>query len=266
MKTDVLARQQFLREYAVIRRAEGRGSDDSLYYRALPFKDLSGRSTAMWKMREASYRYFLKHVLAPLERKAQRRLDVLDLGAGNCWLSYRLAVRGHRVLAADIFNDKFDGLGAARNYETNFATVEADFDNLPVACKSFDLAIYNSSFHYSTDYARTLLEARRCLRSNGLVVILDTPIYKRKEHGDRMAEERHRYFLARYGFRSDAMPSLEFLDEAALAKLSKDVQITWRRFRPWYGWKWHVRPLKARLRNQRPPSRFWILTGRFNEP
>ncbi|HJY05569.1 MAG TPA: hypothetical protein VJ323_04590 [Bryobacteraceae bacterium] len=83
MTIEHLARQRFLQDYRLIRHAEGRGSDDSAYYCALPFEDLSGRNAAMWQMRAKTYRYFEKHILAPLERRMARSLDILDLGAGN---------------------------------------------------------------------------------------------------------------------------------------------------------------------------------------
>jgi ubiquinone/menaquinone biosynthesis C-methylase UbiE len=198
-----------------------------------------------------------------LEGRERKPLDVLDLGAGNCWLSHRLSVRGHRPLAVDIFNDERDGLRAARHYPNTLRVVEADFDHLPLNSKSFDLAIFNASFHYSVDYLRTLSEIRRCLRPSGLFLILDTPVYRLKEHGIRMVEERHAAFLKRYGFRSDALPSIEFLDIATLKLLQGSLGINWRILQPWYGWRWHIRPLNALLRRRRPPSKFWILVGEF---
>ncbi|MBV9265556.1 MAG: class I SAM-dependent methyltransferase [Acidobacteriaceae bacterium] len=264
--TDAIARNRFLREYQYVRRAEGRGSEDSSYYLALPFKDLSGRNTGMWKMRAKTYRYFERHILKPVERRTGRPLEILDLGAGNCWLSYRLSLRGHHTIAVDIFNDELDGLGAAQHYGATFSTVEADFDDLPLSSASFDMVIYNSSVHYSTNYAYTLLEARRCLRPGGQIVILDSPLYKRKEDGLRMVQERHAFFKQHYGFRSDAIPSIEFLDVPTLRELSATLKLTWHVVVPWYGWRWHTRGLGAWMQNKRPPSRFWILVGTFNQP
>ncbi len=260
------ARQRFLNEYRTIRYDEGRGSDDPAYYRALPFEDLSGRNSEMWEMRARTYRYFERHILRPMERAARRPLDILDLGAGNGWLSYRLQERSHVPCAVDIFLDARDGLLAARHYPIPFATVGAEFDRLPFASAQFDLAIFNSSLHYSTDYIRTLAEARRCLRPEGRLVVLDSPVYRRREHGLRMVAERHADFERRYGFRSDALPSIEFLDEDCLLDLSRALQVEWTIYRPWYGWKWHLRPWRARLSGRRPPSRFWILSGRFRTP
>jgi ubiquinone/menaquinone biosynthesis C-methylase UbiE len=259
------SRHRFLEDYRHIRHAEGRGSDDPAYYRALPYRDLTGRNSAMWQMRAKTWRYFEQAVLKPMERAAYRPLDILDLGAGNGWMCYRLALRGHRPLAIDIFSDPRDGLRAARHYPVSFPLIEAEFDRLPFPASRFDLAIYNASIHYSTDYEATLAEACRCLRPSGLVAILDSPVYRRPEHGERMASERHAEFLRRYGFRSDAVPSIEFLDEPTLRALARRLRLRWTVYRPWYGWRWHLRPLRAWLARRRPPSRFHILAGRFGE-
>src|SRR5450631_99689 len=140
--TESTDRQRFLEDYRRIRHAEGRGSNANAYYRALPFEDLSKRSTAMWRMRAKTYRYFEKHILTPLERRMARPLDILDLGSGNCWLSYRLSLKKHRPVALDIFHDELDGLRAARRYPIPFPVVEAEFDKLPFAPGSADLAIF----------------------------------------------------------------------------------------------------------------------------
>jgi SAM-dependent methyltransferase len=265
MKIEATARARFIEEYRQIRYAEGRGSNDPDYYRALPFQDLLGRNAGMWQMRAKTFRYFERQILPPLEKAAGRPLDVLDLGAGNCWLSYRLALRRHRVCALDIFLDSRDGLLAACHYGVRFAAVGAEFDALPFRSSSFDLAVFNSSVHYSTDYQVTLAETLRCLRPGGKLVILDSPVYRKREHGEHMVAERHAYFEQRYGFRSDAIPSIEFLDEPGLNELADSLNLRWTIFRPWYGWDWHTRPLKAWLYRRRPPSRFWILVGQTRE-
>ena len=94
-------------------------------------------------------------------------------------------------------------------------------------------------------------------------LIIDSPIYALPAHSGKTRAERHDEFEQRYGFRSDAMPSLEYVDEPAIAELGDGPNIQWSVPRPWYGWKWWWRPRKARLQGRRPPSRFWILDGVF---
>ncbi len=248
---------RFFEEYGAVRHAEGRGSQDRAYYRALPYRDLTGQNQDQWRIRARTYDYFRRHVLP------RKSLDILDLGAGNGWLSWRLARLGHRPVAVDVWTDPLDGLGAAVRAFEDLPLVEAEFDRLPFEDGQFDLAVFNASFHYSPDYRRTLAEVRRCLRPQGSVVILDSPIYRRPEHGEAMRNERREQYRARYGFASDSLRSLEYLDEPALAALARELGIRWQIHRPWYGWGWHLRPWKARLVGRRPPSRFWILVGSF---
>jgi SAM-dependent methyltransferase len=249
------ARRQFLEDYGKIRSAEGRASNTSDYYRALPFTDLTGRNSGQWRIRARSFRYFVRRILPP------KPCAVLDLGAGNCWFSNRLAKMGHCPVAVDIFSDTQDGLGAARHYSVRFPRIEAEFDALPFSSGRFDLAVFNYSIHYTQDYRRTLAEALRCVRPGGQVVIVDSPVYFRREHGERMRAERHAAFERQFGFASDALGSIEFLDLEMLDQLSRDLAVTWTIYRPWYGLRWHLRPWIARLRGRRPPSHFWILTG-----
>jgi ubiquinone/menaquinone biosynthesis C-methylase UbiE len=263
MLMDPAARRTFLEQYAVIRRAEGRGSNDPAYYRALPFGDLSGRNTDQWEVRSRSYRHFERTILQDLEREAQRPLRILDLGAGNGWMSNRLRQRGHHPVAIDIFTDSLDGLGALRHYEPRPDALAAEFNVLPFRDHSIDIAIFNSSFHYSSDYRRTLTEVRRCLRPQGCFIVIDSPVYEQASHGEQMRAERQEFFARTYGFRSESLGSIEYLDEALLASLGSELSIDWRRSYPWYGWHWALRPWQARRKGRRPPSRFFILVGRF---
>jgi ubiquinone/menaquinone biosynthesis C-methylase UbiE len=253
-------RQRFLDDYLRIRRAEGRGSDDPAYYLALPYKDLSGKLSGQWAMRGRTYRYFETRLLSSTPS------DILDLGAGTGWMSYRLALRGHRPVAVDILTDSRDGLGAAQHYADAlgraFPVIDAEFDRLPFPDARFDAVIYNASLHYSSDYSRTLLEARRCVRPGGRIIVLDSPVYALREHGEMMRRERRQQFLAQYGTESDHVRSVEYLDVATIGELARELGIAWRIHKPWYGVAWHMRPLKARVKGSRPPSRFWILEGR----
>jgi SAM-dependent methyltransferase len=250
-------RRLFVEQYGRIRTAEGRGSSDETYYRSLPFAPPEHPLASQWTIRAATYRYFVDRILPREPRR------ILDLGAGNGWLSNRLTERGHSTLAIDIFRDSRDGLDAARHYAHTFPTIEAEFDHLPFAPAQFDLAIFNASLHYSADYTRTLGEARRCLKPHGRIVILDSPVYRIPAHGEMMRDERQRLFENQYGFRSEALRSIEFLDEPTLAQLARDLRLKWTIHRPWYGLAWHARPVFAALKRRRPPSRFWILEARF---
>jgi hypothetical protein len=112
---DTATRGKFLENYRTIRHAEERGSNDPAYYLALPCQDVRGKNADQWKIRGRSYRYFERKIFRNLEKRVARPLDILDLRAGNCWMSHRLSLRNHRPVAVDIFTDPLDGLQAARD-------------------------------------------------------------------------------------------------------------------------------------------------------
>src|SRR5260370_32729180 len=85
--------RQLVHEYESVRAKEVLGSDRADYYLALPFNDLTGRNAGQWSIRARTFRFIEKNLLPRIESRRPRGCDVLDVGAGNGWLSYRLAPR-----------------------------------------------------------------------------------------------------------------------------------------------------------------------------
>lgn len=258
------ALDRFGTDYAQHRAAEGR---------AMPFEAVArlpylhkGAFARQWAVKARSYEAFVARVLWPLARASQGPLFALDLGAGNGWLSYRLAREGHFGLALDIRDDSIDGLGVARALlaGTGFDCRVASFDSLPVADGAVDLAIFNASLHYSSDLAATLHEARRGVRAGGRIVVLDSPFYRRDVHGAAMVAEKQESAAMTFGARADTLLGLgciEYLTRASLAAASHGLGIEWRRHRVRYPLWYELRPLLAVLRRRRPPSRFDLWEG-----
>jgi SAM-dependent methyltransferase len=250
--------ERFTQEYETIRRGEGRGSRDAAFYRALPHRDLSGKMTADWRIRAASFDTLLQKVIRP----AGRPLSILDLGAGNGWLSNRLAGLGHPVAAVDLLTNDFDGLGCFSFYGAVFTPLQAEFDRLPYPDGSLDLAVFNASLHYSVDIQATLREALRVLAPGGQIVVMDSPVYREAASGEEMVRERERAFSRRFGFPSNALPSQNYLTYAGLQALEAALGICWRILTPFYGLGWLLKPLKARLLARREAAKFHLIVGK----
>jgi len=250
---------QFMRDYDFIRTAEGRFSNDERFYLDLPYRDITGHNTRQWKIRAISYNYLRRHILEPELKRGAR---ILDVGAGNCWMSYRLAVDGYRPVAVDLLSNQRDGLAAARHYRKAlpalFPRFQAEMERLPFRDGQFDAVVFNASFHYAEDYEAVLRSARRCLRRNGMLIVCDTPWYSRDASGVEMLRERRAAFLARYGTLSNSVASLEYLTDDRLRDLEHRLAIRWKIHSPNYGLLWAMRPLLAALRHRREPSRFRI--------
>jgi len=105
----------------------------------------------------------------------------------------------------------------------------------------------------------------RVLRPTGRIVVLESPVYKRDESGARMAAERHAHFEKRFGTRSDSVPSVEYLTWDMVQNLAGELGLKWKVVRPWYGFKWALRPWMARLKRKREPSSFPILIAERKE-
>jgi Methylase involved in ubiquinone/menaquinone biosynthesis len=253
---------RFIRDYESVRRSEGRGSSSANYYRALPFKDLSGQHARDWAIRAHSFNVLVKNVLTRLQNPLERSLKILDLGAGNGWLSSRLSAQGDRVLAVDLLVNEQDGLGAWKNYENSFTPIQAEFNHLPVMDRFADTVIFNASFHYSENYSETLKEALRVTSLGGLVVIMDSPVYHRGDSGEKMVAEREAQFREKYGFASDNLQSENYLTYERLNQLATELNLTWKRITPFYGLRWSLRPLMAGLLRRREPAKLHLIVGR----
>jgi SAM-dependent methyltransferase len=255
--------ERFLAEYGTVRHAEGRGGLTAADYLDLPNVAAGHPLAWQWRIRAASADFLVHNVLGPAGAPGR---SVLDLGAGNGWLSYRLARAGHRPLAVDVWADAVDGLGAAGHFDAvlsaPFPRVRAEFDALPLTDGGAEAVVFNASFHYSSDYDRTLAEACRILTATGVLVIMDSPVYATDASGQAMVAERKARFEAAYGFPSDVLGSREYLTDGELAELGARQGLAWSTHTPWYGWRWALRPWRARLRRQRVPARFVIYVGR----
>ena len=64
-----------------------------------------------------------------------------------------------------------------------------------------------------------------------------------------MLAEQQEYFKELIGQRSDAVDSIGFLTWKKLRELESELDISWRITRPWYGFRWALRPFIAMLRD-----------------
>ena len=215
-------------------------------------------------MRRRTFDRFIETVLEVRVREvAPRQIMVLDVGAGNGWLSYRVELKGQRATALDMRTDSVDGLRAGDPYQEHlsrmFMRVAASFESIPLADGTCDIAVFNASLHYALDLNRALGEIARVVVSGGRVAILDTPFYREATAGAAMVEEKLREAQQRFGDLAEDLtgpPFIEYLTRDRLEEASREFGLVWRRHRIGYPLWYELRPLRARLTGRRAPSRF----------
>lgn len=248
----------FAREYARHRKEEGRGySGEQLL--ALPYLR-TGPHAEQWAIRARTFDALMSRVIRPMTVSLARPLKILDLGAGNGWLSYRLALEGHEASALDIRADAVDGLGAAapfRRRAPGMDCIVASFDRIPLPPGSVDVALFNASLHYATDLGAVLKEAARTVRAGGKIAIMDSPFYPREADGIAMVAEKREKFGAQAKDLM-ALPFVEFLTRERLRRAAPEL--VWTRHPVRYPIGYELRPLIAAIRGKRRPSRFdlWV--------
>ena len=160
-------------------------------------------------------------------------------------------------------NDQ-DGLGAAAHFRKAGclrSSCECRLSSIicPLRAAASIVVIFNASFHYSENYETTLRRGdalyatRRFDHHCGYSLVLAG-----LKAAGRWSASGGAHFTARYGFASDAIPSREYLTDHDLELLRDRFAIEWKLYTPYYGVRWLLRPLLAKLRRRREPSRFRI--------
>jgi len=100
---------------------------------------------------------------------------IADLGAGEGTFSQLLAQRATQVIAVDN-SEKMVEFGrdlAVRHGITNIDYRQGDLENPPIEAASVDLAFFSQSLHHAPHPQKAVDAARRILKPEGRIVILD---------------------------------------------------------------------------------------------
>jgi len=246
------AYEDFLGRYRVIRSSEGWGSADSVYYQRLPFVSGNDPQKRIWRIRAKGFRAFTRFFARTMP------LRVLDAGAGNCWLSSRLALLGNTVASVDISVDPRDGLGARVHHLARLECYEAEFDRVPFQDGQFDMVVFNGSLHYTPLLTPTLREAGRVLLPAGRIVIMDSPFFSDAASGLAMVEEMEAKRARLCGCRGPGAGT-GFLTAAWLQSACRDAGLEMHFLRADANWHQKLRRRLIRLRIGREPARFPII-------
>ncbi|WP_436515152.1 class I SAM-dependent methyltransferase [Ekhidna sp. To15] len=106
---------------------------------------------ASWKAKARDLLLIKKYL------KGKSNLNILEIGAWNCWLTNHLNHMGHSVTAVDYFIDPYDGLGAKQHYSNHdWMAIQMNLERLDLIAGRYDLIIINRMIVYFEDPFKTL--------------------------------------------------------------------------------------------------------------
>ena len=240
--------EPFLSQYRRVRELEGYISRLPDYYRALPFVSPQNPESDRWYVRQQSYERLLGLLPKTLA-------TILDLGAGNCWLTHRLSALGHRCVAVDISMDSADGLGARIHYGVRFTCAQADFDALPFAPTQFDVIIFNAALHYSPNIQRSLAGANCMLKPGGKILVMDSPTFQTDRAGKQMLARQDEDFRKSFNLPHVIRRGVGYLTRPQMHQAGFQFHRSRGRF------LWDLRRLWSGIKLQRGPAAFGVWEG-----
>jgi ubiquinone/menaquinone biosynthesis C-methylase UbiE len=186
-----LKQKEFEQQYISLRKKEGRLYADNEVAQ-LPFivKNISFKKE--WEIRRTSCQRLVNY----LNRK-QKKLNILEIGCGNGWLTNQLAgIKETQVTGIDINETELEQ--AQRVFQKpNLKFIYADIQS-GILEKDFDIIVFAASFQYFNSVQKILSACFDHLNNSGEIHIVDTKFYSLTESIE--AKQRSSNYFKSKGF------------------------------------------------------------------
>jgi 2-polyprenyl-3-methyl-5-hydroxy-6-metoxy-1,4-benzoquinol methylase len=108
-----------------------------------------------------------------------QKLNILEIGAWNGWLTHSLGVNNNTVTSIDYFIDEVNGLGTRKFYsKPNWTSIQCDIENPELLNAQFDLIIFNHNVQFLSDPTGVIRRYKNLLSKHGKIVLLGLSIFK----------------------------------------------------------------------------------------
>lgn len=186
--TEKYAEQERL--YIAVRDAEQRVVSDELL-KQLPFPPESYPHYNEWKIRAESSRRFTNYLD---KHYTGQKLNILDVGCGNGWMSHLLYMQGHTVNAVDLNMVELEQAERVFGTDDRLLWVYADILNDRIPGTPFDIIVLGASCQYFLDINVLTNCLTPLLKQNGGIHLLDSFFYT-KDNIEAAAQRTRDYYL-----------------------------------------------------------------------
>lgn len=191
LKEEKVPARKIGREWRFSRRAliDWLSSGDSQAYSSSESdtKEFFNRIAPDWEdLRKGYYDESVVNRLVGMEL-FKTNMTILDLGAGNGYLSRAVAGHVGKVIAVDISSEMLRELRKKADMEgiSNIEAVESDGCDMPLEDSCIDVVCSNMYLHHIEDPEVAIKEMHRVLKPGGAVFLADL-----KEHSDKELKEK----------------------------------------------------------------------------
>lgn len=159
--------------YFKLREREGRIYSDSEVQK-LPEVHSSHKHYKEWLIRKNSSDRLINYLL-----KKKQRLNILEIGSGNGWLSAKLSeIPGSTVMGVEINSFEFEQASRVFKEYTNLEFSEKFPDTTDMAENKFDIIVFAAAIQYFSSFQEIINKSLKILNAKGEIHILDSHFYE----------------------------------------------------------------------------------------
>ena len=179
--------------YCLLRKKEGRIYSDEEVSR-LPGIHQQHQYYKEWKIRKESSDRLKKYLTTK-----KRPLRILEIGAGNGWLSAKLSgISSSHVTGIDINSEELSQAKRVFSAIENLHFFNCSLQDDPVNNQQFDIIVFAASIQYFPSLRAVLNSALGRLEAGGEIHIMDSHFYQANEVN--AARQRTKDYFNRLGF------------------------------------------------------------------
>jgi SAM-dependent methyltransferase len=127
-----------------------------------------------WVLRQESCKRLVNYL-----RSKPGKIQILEIGCGNGWLSNQMAaVYGTHVTGLDVNLTELEQAARVFNRFSNLQFVQGNIFSETLADKRFDLIVFAASIQYFSSLPAIIGTTQKLLNEGGEIHILDSHLYK----------------------------------------------------------------------------------------
>ncbi|MEO1435895.1 MAG: methyltransferase domain-containing protein [Bacteroidota bacterium] len=204
----------YLQDFKAFREQIGARVTDPNAYENMPFgegeNDLLSTS---WKERRMDLQFILNHLSEwSAAQERTEKLQILNYGAWNGWLSHQLALNGHELVTVSPYDDPYDGIGAVKHFSTDWVAIQMELTDVDLFVDPFDVIIFNRNLAFFEDPMQALQNILPKVKPGGLVLLSGLTFFRKEKKATENFQRKLKAATEKFKIKLDYQPMKGILD------------------------------------------------------